>query len=126
MEINDKTFVLAGTSIAISVALSAVVSWYLISSHIETFKQNQPQIAIAGYDSVRKQFELNTPQEVMAASYEDLNQKIDRLKDLGYLVIDERVVMTAPDNMRVPVRIVSPPESLSIKENESGSGVDDE
>ena len=104
---KDKLLITGGISITSSIIISAVLTWYLVTSHIDAFEADQPRIAIAGYGSVQKMFELDTPPEVMAASFEDLNRKIDRLKELGYIIIDERVVMTAPDQFRVPARKVS-------------------
>lgn len=103
---NEKTVLVAGVTAAFSIATSAVVSWYLVTSHIEVAIESQPRLAIAGYERVRAGFQLNTTPEEMADAYEDMNLKIDRLKELGYMVLDERVIMTAPDHLYVPIKQV--------------------
>lgn len=110
MVANEKTLFVAGATFCLSVATSAIVTWYLVTSHIENALDQQPLIAIAGYERVRKEFNLETTEAEMNAAYEDMNQKIDRLKKHNYLVIDERVVVTAPESYFVPVKKVGLPD----------------
>jgi hypothetical protein len=111
MENKEQKIIPIAIAVGLSVIISTLISFYLIRQNVIVLEGSFPLIAIAGYESAEKKFDLNTSSATMAATYERINQKIERLKSLGYIVIDERVIISAPDSARIKTDLVIVPEN---------------
>lgn len=98
---QDLVIPLAVTA-TVSIVASAAVTHQLVTSNIEVAMQEIPLFAVAGYKRIDESAPINVNPEDLGRAYDDMNTKIESLMARGYTVLDERMVISAPENLYVP------------------------
>lgn len=100
--LNEKTLVTSAITASMSILASALISWYLVNIHIEANMADLPKFAVGGYESLAQSIPRGASENQMRAAVEDMNKKIAVLESEGYLVLDERMVLSAPKYYFIP------------------------
>jgi hypothetical protein len=87
-----------------SVVVALSVSWWMTYQHLSTFSATiPPPVIIASYPKLNEKFFAGIPQNIMSQAYDLLNSDIEKYKEMGFIVLDGRSVLDAPDHMFMSV-----------------------
>lgn len=119
ISIDEKQFTHDFIVIAISISLSALVTFYLVTSHIGAKMSGVSPFVIGGYAEIDKQINGRQSEADVKAAYDDMTRLIELARRNGYVVIDEKAVLLAPKNMYLPVKQIPNKEHVSMDNSAS-------
>jgi hypothetical protein len=87
----------------VTIATALLLSWLLITNHLNALSESiPPPVVVVNYPEMNKKYFDGTLEPgAFEKAYDEINEKIDEYKSRGFVVLDGRSVLTAPDALYI-------------------------